>query len=29
VALVGIAKGARYAALAGAAQGVGFADWFA
>jgi hypothetical protein len=26
---VGIAKGARYAALAGAAQGVGFADWFA
>jgi membrane protein YqaA with SNARE-associated domain len=29
VALVGVAKGARYALLAGAAQGVGFADWFA
>lgn len=29
LALVGVAKGARYAALVVAAEGVGFADWFA
>jgi membrane protein YqaA with SNARE-associated domain len=29
LALVGVAKGARYAVLVGAAQSVGFAGWFA